>query len=70
MFGEMASIDSKGSVYCSTADYIHFENGDRFYSAHQQDEKFPGGSPTYFGFLENDPPSIVENMITPTIISD
>jgi filamentous hemagglutinin family protein len=52
VFGPNASLDVKGSFHVSTADYLRFEDGSRFYSAPgPADQVLSTASPAAFGFL-------------------
>lgn len=61
MFGKNASLDLKGSFYVSTADYLQFADGTRYYADAQND--FPirtdailtTANPSAFGFLVDAP---------------
>jgi len=55
-FGPNASLDVKGSFHVSTADYLSFEDGLRFYSAPgPADQVLSTASPEAFGFLSGNP---------------
>jgi filamentous hemagglutinin family protein len=55
-FGPNASLDVKGSFHVSTADYLSFDDGVRFYSAPgPADQVLSTASPAAFGFLTANP---------------
>lgn len=56
VFGPNASLDVKGSFHVSTADYLRFEDGLRFYSTPSAaDQILSTASPAAFGFLNPAP---------------
>ena len=56
VFGPNASLDVKGSFHVSTADYLRFEDGTRFYSTpNVPGEVLSAASPAAFGFLSPTP---------------
>jgi filamentous hemagglutinin family protein len=56
VFGPNASLDVKGSFHVSTADYLRFEDGLRFYSTpNSTDQPLSTASPAAFGFLTATP---------------
>ena len=56
VFGPNASLDVKGSFHVSTADYLRFEDGLRFYSTPgTADQVLSTASPVAFGFLNANP---------------
>ena len=57
VFGQNASIDTQGSFYVSTGDYIRFNGGEQF-NATIGNEVFSSASPEAFGFVTSNPASI------------
>jgi filamentous hemagglutinin family protein len=55
MFGPNASLAVSGSFHTSTADYLRFEDGARFYTSLGQASVLTVAPPTAFGFLGNPP---------------
>jgi len=56
VFGPNASLDVKGSFHVSTADYLRFEDGLKFFSAPSAaDQVLSTASPVAFGFLNANP---------------
>ncbi|KPA19215.1 secreted protein containing Filamentous hemagglutinin [Candidatus Magnetomorum sp. HK-1] len=53
IFGPHASLDLAGSFYVSTADYINFDDNNRFYANLDESSSFSMTSPQSFGFLDN-----------------
>jgi len=59
LFGPNASLDVKGSLHVSTADYLRFSDDGRFYSVPgPADQVLSTASPAAFGFLGGNPASI------------
>ncbi|MCX5880183.1 MAG: filamentous hemagglutinin N-terminal domain-containing protein, partial [Deltaproteobacteria bacterium] len=59
VFGPNAFLDVKGSFHVSTADYLRFEDGSKFYSAPgPADQVLSTASPVAFGFLGGNPSGI------------
>lgn len=55
-FGPNASLDVTGSFHVSTADYLRFEDGLKFYSTpNPADQVLSTASPVAFGFLTGNP---------------
>ena len=57
VFGDKSSVDVQGSFFASTADYIVFEGGGRFYTEKQENNILVTSSPRAFGFLSETLPS-------------
>jgi filamentous hemagglutinin family protein len=56
VFGPNTSLDVKGSFHVSTADYLRFEDGLRFFSTPSAADQIPStASPAAFGFLNPAP---------------
>ncbi|MDM8547214.1 filamentous hemagglutinin N-terminal domain-containing protein [Candidatus Venteria ishoeyi] len=53
MFGEHAQLDVQGGFHTTTADYLKFEDGERYYANAEQASSFSSASPAAFGFLDN-----------------
>lgn len=51
VFGDSSSVDVQGSFFISTADYIAFEGGGRFYAEQQENNILVTSPPRAFGFL-------------------
>jgi filamentous hemagglutinin family protein len=58
MFGPNATLDIGGSFHVSTADYIKFSNGDRFYADRLSASILSVAEPAAFGFLSANPAAI------------
>ncbi|MFZ4855839.1 MAG: filamentous hemagglutinin N-terminal domain-containing protein [Desulfuromonadaceae bacterium] len=58
MFGPNATLDVGGSFHVSTADYIKFYNGDRFYADQLSPSILSVSEPAAFGFLSANPAAI------------
>jgi filamentous hemagglutinin family protein len=58
MFGPNASLDVKGSFHVSTADYLKFSDGGRFYADLAKSSVLSVASPEAFGFLSSNPAGI------------
>jgi filamentous hemagglutinin family protein len=58
MFGPNASLDIGGSFHVSTADYLRFDNGDRFYVHPAGTDVLSVAEPAAFGFLNSAPSAI------------
>jgi filamentous hemagglutinin family protein len=61
VFGPNARLDVKGSFHVSTADELHFANGERFSARLGGANSFSVASPEAFGFLGADPAPITVN---------
>ncbi len=60
VFGNNARIDVSGSFHATTADYIQFDNAERFYSAQDATNSILSvANPTAFGFTREQPVGIV-----------
>jgi len=60
VFGSNARIDVSGSFHATTADYIQFDNDERFYSAQDAtDSILSVANPSAFGFTREQPVGIV-----------
>ena len=53
MFGGHASINFNGSFHVSTADYLTFGDGNRYYAILGEDSVLTTSEPSSFGFLDN-----------------
>lgn len=51
-FGAGGSVDMPGAFYVSTADYVKFVNGDKFYADLSRTSALSSAAPEAFGFLE------------------
>ncbi len=59
-----ASLDLQGSFHASTADYIAFENGERFYANIAQTSILSSYPISAFGFLNDNPASVFFDQLT------
>ncbi len=53
IFGEHASLDLSGSFHASSADYLTFSDGSKFYTQSLASDVLSSSSPESFGFLDN-----------------
>lgn len=58
LFGPNASLDLNGAFHVSTADYLRFDNGDKFYVNPSGNSVLSVASPAAFGFLSENPAGI------------
>ncbi|MFQ5656931.1 MAG: filamentous hemagglutinin N-terminal domain-containing protein [Candidatus Methylomirabilales bacterium] len=58
LFGPTASLDVSGSFHVSTADFLRFEDGAKFFADLSQDSMLTVAPPAAFGFLSQNPASI------------
>ncbi len=58
LFGPNATLDVKGSFHVSTADYLRFEKGVKFYVNPAENPLLSVVNPVAFGFLSENPASI------------
>jgi large exoprotein involved in heme utilization and adhesion len=58
MFGPNASLDVSGSFHISTADFLRFADGAKFFANLGQESVLTVASPTAFGFLGSNPAAI------------
>ena len=58
IFGANAKLDVQGSFHASTADYLRFSDGGRFYATYTEQPLLTVAPPTAFGFLSDSPASI------------
>ncbi len=58
MFGPNASLAVSGSFHVSTADFLRFADGAKFFANLGQESVLTVASPTAFGFLGNNPAAI------------
>jgi filamentous hemagglutinin family protein len=58
IWGKNAHADISGSLFMGTADYIQFEEGERFHTLPVEGELLSSEPPIAFGFLGNAPASI------------
>ena len=58
LFGPNASLDVSGSFHVSTADYLRFDDGERFYVNPTENSLLSVASPVAFGFLNQNPAGI------------
>jgi filamentous hemagglutinin family protein len=57
IFGATASLDVRGGFYVSTADYVRFSDGAKFYADLAQNSALTYAAPAAFGFLDTHPPA-------------
>jgi filamentous hemagglutinin family protein len=57
IFGPTASLDVRGGFYVSTADYLRFSNGEKFYADPAQTSVLSSAAPAAFGFLDTHLPA-------------
>jgi filamentous hemagglutinin family protein len=58
MFGPNATLDVSGSFHVSTADFLRFADGAKFFANLGQESLLTVASPAAFGFLGNNPAAI------------
>ena len=58
MFGPKASLEVSGSFHVSTADFLRFADGSRFFANLGQESVLTVASPMAFGFLGNNPAAL------------
>ncbi|MCK4788606.1 MAG: filamentous hemagglutinin N-terminal domain-containing protein, partial [Desulfobacteraceae bacterium] len=58
LFGPNATLDVKGSFHVSTADYLRFDDGERFYVNLAENSVLTVAPPQAFGFLSESPTRI------------
>ena len=58
LFGPNATLDVKGSFHVSTADYLRFDDGERFYVNPAENSVLTVAPPQAFGFLSESPTRI------------
>ena len=58
LFGPNATLDVKGSFHVSTADYLSFDDGERFYVNPAENSVLTVAPPQAFGFLSESPTRI------------
>jgi len=61
IFGSGANINIAGSFHASTADYVRFTDGTRFYTNLGATTQLTTSAPTAFGFLRSTPSAISAN---------
>ncbi len=58
VFGANATLDLRGSFHASTADALHFSDGQKFQATHPEQSQFSSAAPSAFGFFDSSPAAL------------